>query len=269
MSRGCRWAALATVAWCVACGGGRAVTVDAGFDAGNEVDAGQPDAGPHDAGAPDAGAADAGPPDAGPPDAGASRVDGIVFVHGIKGSGNDWKVMRDRFIADGWSASRLIAETFADPSWGCNTTNASRVSSWVAQLKADGAQRIAIVAHSMGGLSSRHYLKALGGTADVAVFVTLGTMHHGLSSPCLSPLPVCVWQELCESGAFIAALNAAPATPGPTAWTSIFSTDDGDVPVKSSTLQGANNIQLMGITHSGSNGLQDSAVVYQHVVDAL
>ena len=204
-----------------------------------------------------------------PPDAGPPPVDGIVFVHGINGSASNWDVMVNRFKADGWPDDRLIANTYADPRWGCNTANATQLAAWVQELKSRGATRIAVVAHSMGGLSSRYFLKTLGGTADVAVFTTLGTMHHGLSSPCFSPLPVCVWRELCTSGTFLLDLNAAPATPGPTAWTSIFSDGDDTVPTSSSRLTGATNVLVPGLEHDGADGLQDSEVVYQHVLESF
>ncbi len=240
----------------------------------DERDAGVVDAGLEDADAGLDAGIDAGVGaalDAGPTmsaDAGLG-IDGIVFVHGINGSLNDWNTMVDRFKSDGWPADRLIARTYSDPSWGCNGTNATQLSVWIQDLAGRGATRIAIVAHSMGGLSSRHYLQRLGGTSSVEVFITLGTMHHGLSNPCLSPLPVCVWQELCQSGPFITGLNSPPATPGPTKWVSIFSTGDTTVPVTSAQLTGAQNIQLTGLTHDGVNGLQNSPLVYQHVKDSM
>ena len=246
---------------------------DSGQPDAGEADAGPPDAGQPDAGQPDAGQSDAGQSDAGQPDAGAVdaglAVDGIVFVHGINGSSADWNTMVGRFKSDGFPDSRLIARSYTDPRWGCNGMNATQLSAWVQELAGRGARRIAIVAHSMGGLSSRYYLQRLGGTSSVAVFVTLGTMHHGLSTSCLSPLPVCVWQELCQTGPFVTDLNMAPATPGPTVWWSIFSTADQTVPAASARLVGATNIELQGLAHDGANGLQESQLVYQHVKDAM
>jgi triacylglycerol lipase len=247
-----------------------------------EYDAGPRPAGATDAATPDAGAdLDAGAsPDAGERDAGATAdagltsdggvpVDGIVFVHGINGSSADWSVMVGRFADAGWPADRLVANSFRDARLGCNTDNATQVSGWVQTLKQRGARRIAIIAHSMGGLSSRYFVKSLSGTTDVSVYVSLGTMHHGLSTPCLNPLPVCVWKELCESGPFIAALNAAPPTPGPTVWFSYFSDGDTTVPMASSQLTGATNLLIPGLQHDGPMGLQNSEVVFSRVVEAL
>lgn len=252
---------------------GQQTETDAGSNDSGEVDAGIQDAGTPDAGLIDAGTSDAGTSDAGTSDAGTSdagfTIDGIVFVHGINGSKNDWTPMIDRFVADGWPMNRLVANTYQDPRFGCNDSNATQLQTWVNQLHQAGAQHVAVVAHSMGGLSSRYYLKDLMGTQNVEVFTTLGTMHHGLSTPCLNPLPVCVWQQLCQTGMFITDLNAPPATPGPTKWTSIFSDSDDTVPMMSSQLMGATNILVPGLEHDGPNGLQSSAVVYQHVLDTL
>lgn len=199
----------------------------------------------------------------------AGPVDGIVFVHGISGDGSNWDTMVERFKSDGWPAERLIARSYSDPRWGSNARNAEELAGWVQELADSGATRIAVVAHSMGGLSSRYYLQRLGGTSSVAVFITLGTMHHGLASSCLSPVAVTVWQELCLAGTFITNLNLTPATPGPTKWVSIYSTSDGIIAADSSRLAGAQNIELEGLSHDGAKGLQDSALVYQHVKDSL
>jgi hypothetical protein len=91
----------------------------------------------------------------------------------------------------------------------------------------------------MGGLSSRYFMKNLGGSDVVSTFVTLGTMHHGLDSPCLAPefLNVCVWQELCSSGEFMEQLNADPAVPEGAWWVSIYGTEDPIIPNESSHLE--------------------------------
>jgi len=155
-------------------------------------------------------------PDAGLEDGGIAPIDGIVFVHGINGSGANWDVMRERFKA-----------------------------------------------------SSRSFVKSLGGTGRVSVYTSPGTMHHGSRNPCTAPIPICVWPEWCSSGTFLADLNATPATPRPTAWTSIFSDSDDTVPQSSSALEGANNILVNGLEHDGVNGLQDSEEVYRLVVQSL
>jgi triacylglycerol lipase len=196
-------------------------------------------------------------------------IDGIVFVHGLNGKGSNWDTMVARFKADGWPEDRLFAGSYKDAEWGCNETNALELADWVNTLKARGAKHIAIVAHSMGGLSSRYYLQRLAGTESVDVVITLGTMHHGLLTACLAPVDVCVWKQVCASGLFLADLNTAPATPGPTRWVSIFSDGDAIVPAQSSHLFGAVNVELQGIGHDGKKGLQFDEGVYGKVKEAL
>lgn len=193
-------------------------------------------------------------------------IDGIVFVHGISGSAADWDTVVQRFEADGWPADRLIARSYADAKWGTNTENAAQLALWVQELSARGARHIAVVAHSMGGLSSRFYLQRLGGTSSVEVFITLGTMHHGLLSPCLSPVSVKVWNELCLAGHFITDLNSAPATPGPTRWVSIFSSSDSVVSAESARLANAQNIEFSGVAHDGYQRADD---VFERLKEAL
>ena len=192
----------------------------------------------------------------------------VILVHGINGSSKDFATMIQRLVADGWPASWIYAFDAKDPSWGCNVDNAAALETLAEKAMKETCQsRIDVVAHSMGSMSSRYWIKNLGGQDVVNTYVTLGGMHHGLSSPCWAPgfLGVCVWQELCETGAFIAQLNADPATPGKLHWVSIYGTADQTVPNDSSHLDGAENIPIDGVEHDGANGLQEVEAVYIEV----
>jgi len=196
----------------------------------------------------------------------------ILFVHGVNGSSANYEVMIQRFLDDGWPADYLHAFDAEDPKWGCNVDNAAAIAELVEQIKEQtGSPRVDLVAHSMGTMSSRYYVKFLNGHESVSTYVTMGGMHHGLSSPCWAPdfLGVCVWQELCESGAFITALNAPPVAPGGIHFVSIFSTADETVPAASSFVEGAENIEFQGIDHAGPNGLQQHSDVYDEVKRVL
>ncbi|MBA3457408.1 MAG: hypothetical protein H0T42_30285 [Deltaproteobacteria bacterium] len=193
----------------------------------------------------------------------------ILLVHGINGNASEFDALEARLAADGWPTSRLFSFTFPDPAWGCNVDNAGRIEDWVDMIIATtGSAKINVIAHSMGTLSSRHFIKALGGAGKVARYITLGGMHHGLSSSCLATFPgaPCVWRELCETGDFIEALNAAPATPGNLHWVSIYGTSDETVPNASSNLVGAENIVMPGVTHVG---LLDDAPTYVEIKRVL
>lgn len=210
--------------------------------------------------APRPGSDDSSTPDAPPAtdapvttDALVARVP-ILFIHGVNGSAANFDAMRARFEARGWPASHLVARTFDDPAWGCNVDNAATIATWVEELKATtGAAQIDLVAHSMGTLSSRYFVKNLEGTASTRTYVTLGGMHHGLASSCSPdfPLKPCIWSEICSTGAYVAQLDEAPATPGPTRWISIYGSADDTIPNSSSMLTGADNILVDGADHMG------------------
>ena len=193
----------------------------------------------------------------------------ILMVHGINGSAANFDALKARLLADGWPPSKLFAFTFADPGWGCNVDNAATINGWVDMIIATtGASKVNVIAHSMGTLSSRYFVKDLGGTGKVARYITLGGMHHGLSSSCAATFPgaPCVWRELCETGDFVEQLNAAPATPGNLHWISIYGTADQTVPNASSHLVGAENIEVPGVTH---DGLLDDAATYAEILRVL
>lgn len=244
-------------------------------DGGTIFDAGLPDASPPDAGPPDAGPPDAGPPDAGAPDAGppdAGLPDPVLFIHGVNGESANYDTMVARLTTDGWPADRLFAYQFDDPSWGCNLDNATTIAGWIDDILAQtGASRVDLVAHSMGTLSSRYYVKNLGGTEVVNTYVTLGGMHHGLDSSCSPDFPFkpCIWTEICSSAEYVGQLNDAPATPGALAWVSIYGTADTTIPNASSILVGAENIEVLDIEHSGPNGLLEQEAPYLEVLRVL
>lgn len=194
----------------------------------------------------------------------------VLFVHGINGSSAGFQTMAGRLEADGWTPEHLYFFDAEDPSWGCNVDNAAVIQTLVDSIMDEtGSDRVDIVAHSMGTISSRYFIKNLGGTEKVNTYVTLGGMHHGLLTPCLAPefvrMFVCVWLELCQSGEFIGQLNADPATPGLLHWVSLYGTADETVPNDSSHLDSAENIVFEGVAHDGDNGLLEVEEVYEEV----
>ena len=196
----------------------------------------------------------------------------VLLIHGVNGEAANWDTVVARLVADGWPADQVYAYTFEDPSWGCNVDNAETIRGWVeAILTETGQPRVNLVAHSMGTLSSRTYVKNLGGVDHVNTYVTLGGMHHGLTSSCSPDFPFkpCIWDEICATGELVTQLNEPPATPGPLHWISIYGTADEDIPNSSSLLDGAENIEMPGVEHFGPNGLQEDLATYQQLVRVL
>ncbi len=195
----------------------------------------------------------------------------ILFLHGWTGDASGWNAMKDRFYNDGWPSELLKAFTFSDSgdySPNGNIQNAERIRYWVDDiLNFTGAEKVDLIAHSMGGLSSRYYIKLLGGINKVDDYVCMGSPHHGV------PGGTKVFQPNCT---FLYNLNDGDETPGGilndtigprvdviggaiyngthTAgninYTSIYSNGDTICsPYTTSRLDGANNIEVDGIEH--------------------
>ena len=111
--------------------------------------------------------------------------DPIVFVHGCppppftnEDARDSLARMRDRFAAAGYPGSHLHSILFSI-TCGSNVTYAEEIAAVVEQVLAQtGAEKVDIVAHSMGALASRLYLKR-GGHDLVRDFVSLAGANHG------------------------------------------------------------------------------------------
>jgi triacylglycerol lipase len=198
-----------------------------------------------------------------PPSAEASHVDPILFVHGFSSSGSAWNTMVPRFQADGWHSNQLFAISYN--SFQSNVTIASQIKTAVDQIRAStGASKVDIVTHSMGGLSTRYYLKNLGGTAYVDDWVSPGGPNHGtiwawgcaFLTPCLQMTP---------GSSFLNGLNAGDETPGAVSYGTWWSPCDEIItPDESVVLSGATNTQTSCLLHSA---LLTNSTVYGEVRD--
>ena len=179
--------------------------------------------------------------------------------------------MKFRFYTDGWPGEMLRAFTFSNNWNGTsegNIVNAKSIENWVDEFLNDsGADKVDIIAHSMGGLSSRYYLKYLNSSNKVDDFVCLGSPQHGIYGG------IDVFHP---NSTLLFSLNEGDETPGgimndtigfrvdPVGgmiynsthitgninYTSIYSTGDGIVlPIITSELDGANNIQVESVDH--------------------
>jgi triacylglycerol esterase/lipase EstA (alpha/beta hydrolase family) len=82
-----------------------------------------------------------------------------------------------------------------------------------------GKNKVIIIAHSMGGLVSREYIKNYGGINSVSKLITIGTPNHGtdaftINTLCgiLHPGPEC--EEMTSGSDFLIQLNTNDETPG-------------------------------------------------------
>ena len=197
--------------------------------------------------------------------AAASAHDPILFVHGWNSSSSAWTTMVSRFSADGWTAAELNNWSYNYSQ--SNATTAQEIATKVDQiLAATGATKVDLISHSMGGLSTRYYVKNLGGDAKVDDWVSLGGPNHGTNTANFCFSTACT--EMREGSTFLNNLNAGDETPGTTVnWLTWWSPCDEVInPDSSVSLSGARNTQTACLEHSS---LHENATVYAQVRDAV
>ncbi|MBT2443884.1 triacylglycerol lipase [Streptomyces sp. ISL-36] len=188
----------------------------------------------------------------------------ILFVHGYSGDSSNWNTMADRFRTDGWPSSHL--DQWAYDWRQSNATTAQQLATEVDRLlAATGAAKVDIVSHSMGGLSSRYYLKNLGGTSKVDAWVSLGGPNHGTDSANSCFDTSCT--EMRIGSSFLNALNSGDETPGASRYATWWSPCDTVInPDSSVAVSGASNTRTACISHSG---LLSDATVYAQTRDMI
>lgn len=171
----------------------------------------------------------------------------ILFVHGWNGGGWNWDSMAGKFKNDGWPANYLDQWNY--DTHQSNVDTAKQLADEVNKLKAaTGASKVDIVSHSMGGLSSRYYLKNMMGTGNVDRWVSLGGPNHGTTSANSCVDTSCV--EMRPNSDFLNALNASDETPGSSVYATWWSPCDEIInPHESVKLTGAANTQTGCLGH--------------------
>jgi triacylglycerol lipase len=187
-------------------------------------------------------------------------MDPILFVHGYARTASDWNTMIGRFEKDGYAKSSLSAYSY-------NTSQSNKVdaekevkSHVESLLAATGAAKVDIIAHSMGSLNTRWYIKFLGGEAKVDDWVSLGGPNHGTEFANFCFSASCT--EMRIGSTFLKELNAGDETPGTVNYGTWWSPCDEIInPDSSVPLTGATNTETACISHL--NLMQDETVYKQ------
>ncbi|MEV7815559.1 triacylglycerol lipase [Streptomyces flaveolus] len=190
--------------------------------------------------------------------------DPVIFVHGWNSNGSTWNTMADRFRADGWPAGRLDQWTY--PTSQSNATTASQLAREIDRvLAATGASKVDLVTHSMGGLSSRYYLKNHAAHAKVDAWVSLAGPNHGTPAAYWCGGASCT--EMRPGSTFLNQLNAKDETPGTTRYATWRSPCDNVVtPDDTVPLTGARNTKTACLQHTA---FPTNAAVYRQVRDFI
>jgi len=196
-----------------------------------------------------------------PDDPPARSPDPVLLVHGVLCNAGVWTSMRRRLAAAG--VGPLYAISYGPPLASIELFADQLARKIDAILAGTGARSVTLVAHSMGGLVARAYLRRYG-PAKVRQAIMIGAPHRG--SVHARMFPGVSLAQLRPGNAWLAALNADPLPLVPPV-VSIWSWHDSMVaPQLSARLEGAHNVELVGIGH---NALLTDPEVARLVVEAL
>lgn len=174
----------------------------------------------------------------------------VLLLHGYGCNSGYWASLAPLLDAARISHATLDLE----PLTGDIDGYAERIEDAARQLREQtGASQLVVVAHSMGGLAARAWMR-IHGAQQVARLVTLGTPHHGT---CLAAFGIGInagqMRRMGVAGPECAWLNALAG--GEEAGvrariTSIYSHHDNIIaPQTSSELPGARNLAFGGVGH--------------------
>lgn len=174
----------------------------------------------------------------------------VLLVPGWSDDAEQLTPLRNRFLAAGWADSTVMTLSFEDPV-GSNRSHARAVALAVQQLQeATGAPRVDVVAHSMGGLALRYYLRN-GGGDELRRVAFLATPHRGTYAAYVA------WgeggREMSPGSDFLASLNESflPLPEGVEGITVRTPVDLHILPPESATLPPLPDVEVCCPTHAG------------------
>jgi pimeloyl-ACP methyl ester carboxylesterase len=188
----------------------------------------------------------------------ATRADlPVLLLHGVMCNAGVWHPLKRQLAARG--IGPLYALSYGPPLASIDVFAAQAAAKIDTIIEATGAAQVVIVAHSMGGLVARAYLRRWGG-ARVRRVITIGTPHGG--SMLARGLPGRSLAQMRPGNAWLAGLGEDAAAAGPRI-VSLWSWHDSMVaPQTSSVLEHAENVALVGIAH---NALLSHPEVFERV----
>jgi triacylglycerol lipase len=158
----------------------------------------------------------------------AERPHPVVLVHGTFGDMTvSWNLISPALKSSGYC---VFALDYGNRGTGPIERSAEELAAFVDRvLAATGAARVSLVGHSQGGMMPRHYIKFLGGTAEVDDLIGLSPSNHGTDNAGALPAErigcvACAQQA--SGSAFLTNLNAGDETPGDVSYTVVQTSHD-------------------------------------------
>jgi pimeloyl-ACP methyl ester carboxylesterase len=172
----------------------------------------------------------------------------VLLIHGIVCNKSVWRRWLQRLQTAGFGPLRVLD---LEPPFADIEFHAARVERELRALSQDShGQRVAIVAHSMGGLVARAALRRVGPEL-ISNIVTIASPHYG--SRLARWFRLRPTEQMCPESAWLHALNAEQeAAMSDVSLTSIYSLEDNlIVPARSAVFKPARSVELRGIGHVG------------------
>jgi triacylglycerol esterase/lipase EstA (alpha/beta hydrolase family) len=171
------------------------------------------------------------------------RRRGVVLVHGFFCNRGIWNPWMERFL----EVHVPFVAVNLEPVLGSIDEYAPRIEAAVSRLETATGRAPVVVAHSMGGLAVRAWLRQLG-CGRLHHLVTIGTPHRGTA------MARRAWaknsRQMRIGSSWLEALSAAEASQVRVAVTCFWSRCDNIVfPIDSATLPGADNRHLDATPH--------------------
>jgi triacylglycerol esterase/lipase EstA (alpha/beta hydrolase family) len=198
------------------------------------------------------------------PPAAAPQRRPVILLHGYGLGAGSLALLARRLRRDGWTWVWPVNHV---PMLGDIRRNVDALAAAVDEVrKLSGADRVDIVAHSMGGLVTRAFIKT-GGAVAVHRVITLGTPHRGTVYGNLVGWADPMVGQMRIDSTFLDELSRDDRVPNDTNVVSIYSLFDAVVvPPENAYYAGACNIQIDGVGH---NALLLSRRVYELIRENL
>jgi len=173
----------------------------------------------------------------------------VLLVHGVLCNAGVWVRLKRHLGRNG--VRGLFSLSYGPPLASIERSADQLGRKIESMCAATGAQRVIVVAHSMGGLVARAYMRRYG-SARIARIITIGTPHHGSMMAWF--LPGASLAQMRPGNGWLAALNGARLDPA-LRFVSLWSWHDSMVaPQTSSELPGAVDVAIVGVGHNALRG---------------
>lgn len=166
----------------------------------------------------------------------------VLLIHGVFCNSAIWRPWIPLLRSAGFGPVRALD---LEPLFGDVESYAEQAAQALRNLQGEcGGARVAIIAHSLGGLIARAAFGIVG-PAVISEIVTLGSPHRGAPIPAWPPAP----RPLRALAVGSPWLDTLPRPPFSVPFTSIFSRADNLVPAWSASLEGATLCEVEGLGH--------------------